>query len=226
MLASGRAASGQTKAGRPGSLAIALYFAASMAVFALAFWSPREITRTCAPSPEQADLELCIETQRFVSSSVWDAALALVLATTLMAAGAGWMQWRSAANAREQSGVVATLQFRVYRLRGRILLLSVGSFPLIAGFAIGGATSSSYTMGERSCRPGTGMVVEFCEQHSIETQRIIRETSPWSIPLIAAGVLLLLGTAWWWVQARRVDQRTTLPEYGYSTTPPPRPGVS
>jgi hypothetical protein len=190
-----------------------------MAVFASAFSIPREVVRTCAPSPEQADLELCIETQRFVSSSWWDAALALVLVTTVITAGAAWLQWRSAANARQQSGVVATLQFRVDRFRGRILLLSVASSPLIAGIAIGAATSSSYTMGERACRPGIGMVVEFCEQHSIETRRIIREASPWSIPLIAAGALLLVGTACWWIQARRADQRTTIPGHRYSAKP-------
>lgn len=226
MLASGRATSSQTQDGRPRSMAIALYVAASMAVLVSAFSLPREVARTCAPSPEQADLELCIETQRFVSSSGRDAALALVLATTVITAGAAWLQWRSAANARQQSGVVATLQFRVDRFRRWILLLSVASTPLIAGLAIGAVTSSSYTMGERTCRPGTGMVVEFCEQPSIETQRIIREASPWSIPLIATGALLLVGTAYWWIQARRVDHRTTIPEYRYSTTPPAWPGSS
>jgi hypothetical protein len=70
------------------------------------------------------------------------------------------------------------------------------------------------------------MVVEFCEQHSIETRRIIREASPWSIPLIAAGALLLVGTACWWIQARRADQRTTIPGHRYSTTPPAKPGAS
>lgn len=197
-----------------------------MALLASAFLIPREVVRTCAPSPEQTDLELCIETQRFVSSSRWDAALALVLATTVITAGAAWLQWRSAANTRQQNAVVATLQFRVHQLRGRILLMSVASIPLIAGVAIGAATSSSYTMGERTCRPGTGMVVEFCEQHSIETQRIIREAGSWSIPLIATGALLLVGTACWWIQARSVDRRTTIPKYRYSTTPPATPGAS
>jgi hypothetical protein len=177
VLASGRATSSQAQDGWPRLLVVALYVAASMAVLASALSLPREAARTCAPSPEQADLEFCIETQRFVSSSWWDAALAPVLATTVITASVAWLRWRSVANARQQSGVVATLQFRVDRFRERILLLSVASIPLIAGLAIGATTSSSYTMGERTCRPGTGMVVEFCEQHSIETQRITRRAS-------------------------------------------------
>ena len=211
MLSSGRA----TGNGGSRGLVVALYFAASVAVFALAFWSPRAAERTCAPSPDQADIELCIETQRFVSPPVWDAVLALALVATMALAGLAWLQWRPASSAVRQVTVVDTPRLRVERFRGRMGLLSVAAFPMFGGFAIGAATSSSYTMGERSCRPGTGVVVEICEQHSVETERIVREASSWSMPLVAAGSLLLLGTILWWIHASRHDQQIAVPEYRY-----------
>ena len=217
MLSSGHA----TGNGRSRGLVVALYFAASLAVFALAFWSPRAVERTCAPSPDQADIELCIETQRFVSPPVWDAALALALVATMASAGTAWLQWRSASSAGQKIPVVDTPRVRVERLRGRMALLCVAAFPMFGGFAIGAATSSSYTMGERSCRPGTGIVVEICQQHSVESERIVREASSWSMPLVAAGSLLLLGTIYWWIHAWRRDQQTTIPDHRY-VAPGPR----
>ena len=132
-----------------------------------------------------------------------------------------WLQWRSVSIADRQVPVVDTPRLRVERFRGRMGLLSVAAFPMFGGFAVGAATSSSYTMGERSCRPGTGVVVEICEQHSVETERIVREASSWSMPLVAAGSLLLLGTILWWIHASRRDQQIAVPEYRYVAPGPP-----
>ena len=215
------------RSGRTSSqwILLGVYVAALVSVFVLALTAPITTTRSCGPSPEQADIELCVEARQFSTGPGWTVAMIAALTLGVVAGGLAWRRWRSIVHDAERNAVVDTLPVRVARLRRRLPLVFIAALPLYAGLGTGEVSSSSFVPGERVCETRTagpelgdlsGSTFEFCEQHSVESQRISRPASDWSRPLLMIGAALILATIAWWVGAWRVERTTRVPEYSYS----------
>ncbi|WP_133868138.1 hypothetical protein [Ilumatobacter fluminis] len=218
------------RSGRTSSqwILVGVYVAALVSVFVLALTAPITTARSCGPSPEHADIELCVEAQQFSTGPGWTVAMIATLTIGVVAGGLAWRRWRSIVHEAERNTVVDTLPVRTARLRRRLPLVFLAALPLYAGLGTGEISSSSFVPGERVCDTRTagpelgdlaGSTFESCEQHSVESQRISRPASRWSRPLLLVGGALIVATIAWWVGAWRVERTTRIREYRYREMP-------
>ena len=212
------------------AVAVGVYMVATTAGSVIALTSPSGLVGVeCAPSEFQPEIDLCIESRQFSQPPLLVAATALLLVVGMVAGALAWRWWRRAVDWTTIDGVVDTPETSSWRLHRRMTLLIFAAWPIFAGLATDGSTTSDFVRDDRICETrsfgpaasdGVVSTVVACKQLSIETSRTEVAASRWWLPLVLVGLTLMVGTIVWWVRAWRLERTLRKPQYSYVSSTP------
>lgn len=168
------------------------------------------VDRRCSPNEQFPQIERCVVQERPVVSAPVSA---LLMVLVVLAVGCGVVaivRWRS--TVFETSPVTSEQsRYDAFGARLRVLLVSAGLWPMIAGMWLRPSVSSEYEAVEMQCTSTTlpgGLTAVACRGGGVEVLRTERTGSPLGVVLIVVGILLLVAGVVWWGWSARVRQRS------------------